>query len=305
MLPIHQRNFELLRDEAELGFPRKKGALEQCESELSVRDTSGEPTNLRDAKLHSFFSSEDIKVLLLDYDGTLRPFEDDPAKAVPDAELLKLLQSLNERKDLKVVIISGRSAPFLEETMGRFKQFTFVAEHGFQIRRAQESYWDAQELTPVHQSVAWRRNVMNFVEKNDLDRIQGSFLEEKSKSLVWHYRGADEIKGVKGAVKLVQDLQNASFPRQQITHGNKMVEIFGPQRTSKGMAMNNLLDAFKAEHASLRTVLCAGDDVTDESMFQVCRTDMDILSVKIGEGRTDARFRAASPEEFKEFLMQI
>eukprot|EP00397_Hematodinium_sp_SG-2012_P030081 GEMP01031836.1.p1 GENE.GEMP01031836.1~~GEMP01031836.1.p1 ORF type:complete len:283 (-),score=56.00 GEMP01031836.1:1259-2107(-) len=270
-------------------------------------NNSCEAADLQASNLENCFAGDGLKVLLLDYDGTLRAFEDDPAQAIPDQDLLQLLDSFNRREDLRVVIISGRTASFLEEHMGHFKQFTFVAEHGSQVRKSGRSRWEATPCTPVGQSRTWRMVVLNCVRKMENrfeGGIKGSFVEEKAKSMVWHYRGAPDTVGYQGALELLQ-LLGAEYPPDRVIHGNKMVEVFGPKGTSKGAAMNELLDEFKVDYASLRTVLCVGDDVTDESMFKVQRSDLDIKSVKVGEGPTCAQYRVASPHEFLKFLRKI
>jgi trehalose-phosphatase len=61
-------------------------------------------------------------------------------------------------------------------------------------------------------------------------------------------------------------------------------------------------------------VLCAGDDVTDESMFQTeLSTEngmyknniVDIVSVKVGEGKTCAKFRVNGPSELRRLLQLL
>jgi len=257
-------------------------------------------------ELRSSFAGAGVKVLLLDYDGTLRGFEDDPAMAVPDDDLLDLLDSLNKREDFRVVIISGRQASFLEEQMGQFDRFTFVAEHGSQIRKCGKSRWELAPSTPVSQSRHWRMLVLNCVhgtEKLFNGGIRGTFVEEKARSMVWHYRGAPETEGHEAAISLVNSL-GEKYPLERVVHGHKMVEVFGPRCTSKGEAMNQLLDDFKRDE-TINTVLCAGDDVTDESMFRVQRADVDIKSVKIGKGITSAKYRITSPIELLTFLRSI
>ena len=57
-----------------------------------------------------------------------------------------------------------------------------------------------------------------------------------------------------------------------------------------------------AEEHPYDCVLCAGDDRTDESMF-VLNTP-GLLSVKVGDGPTQARFRVADPALLRQFLVK-
>ncbi len=50
-------------------------------------------------------------------------------------------------------------------------------------------------------------------------------------------------------------------------------------------------------------IVCAGDDKTDETMFKV--NDKRLMSIKIGEEETFAKYRIASPKDFRKFLNQL
>ncbi len=50
-------------------------------------------------------------------------------------------------------------------------------------------------------------------------------------------------------------------------------------------------------------VLCAGDDVTDETMFRAASEND--LSIKVGPGDTAARFRISSPTAFRRLLAEV
>ena len=73
------------------------------------------------------------RALLLDYDGTLVPFVEDPKLARPDAELMDLLRGLGASDGNEVVIISGRPRRDLEEWFGQLP-VSLVAEHGVWLR---------------------------------------------------------------------------------------------------------------------------------------------------------------------------
>ena len=78
--------------------------------------------------------------IFLDYDGTLREIERDPAKAVPDADLLSLLEKLAARPGVDVTIISGRSADDLQRMFGD-RPFGLIAEHGASERAPGSREW--------------------------------------------------------------------------------------------------------------------------------------------------------------------
>src|SRR5690606_11803904 len=73
------------------------------------------------------FRSSRTPLVILDYDGTLIPFHDHPAKASPTEEIHSLLSSFSDQA--KVLIISGREHTDLEKWFGNTRA-DLIAEHG-------------------------------------------------------------------------------------------------------------------------------------------------------------------------------
>jgi len=69
------------------------------------------------------------RLLILDYDGTLMSFQNDPQAVVPDAELLTILKQLCADKRNKVVINTGRDKETISRWLGHLP-IEFAAEHG-------------------------------------------------------------------------------------------------------------------------------------------------------------------------------
>ncbi len=231
--------------------------------------------------------------LFLDYDGTLRELERDPAGARPGPELRELLDALARRSDLHVTIISGRVPADLEAWLGDYP-FALVAEHGASLRRPGGREW---EETDRNIGYAWKAELLSILRQYE-DSTPGSFVEEKRTSLVWHYRRADVEFGAWKANQLVEELalMTANEP-VEIRHGKKIVEI-ASTLVNKGAAVSRLL-----EETPHDLVLCAGDDQTDESMFRL--DPANLLSVKVGPGPTLAKYQVASPAGFRRFLQRV
>ena len=70
-------------------------------------------------RLLEAYRRADRRALLLDYDGTLMPFSDDPARVAPDERLLDVLARLGGSADNDVVVVSGRDHATLEAWLGR------------------------------------------------------------------------------------------------------------------------------------------------------------------------------------------
>ena len=59
-----------------------------------------------------------------------------------------------------------------------------------------------------------------------MKRTPGSFVEEKSTTLVWHYRSVDSPLGVIRSRELIEKLYQAiSNTRLQVIQGNKVIEV--------------------------------------------------------------------------------
>lgn len=220
----------------------------------------------------------------------------------------------------QTVIISGRDSAFLESYMGQHTPLTLVAEHGYIVRPAFESEWvlasvgGRRGVEEVEEDSEWREDVMEQVRKV-CTTIPGSFVEEKEKSIVWHHRAAPDEDGEEGAESLLNLMESIGFPMDRVSKGNKMVEIFGPSGATKGSCMRDLISQFLQEEVGDTDiiVMSAGDDVTDETMFSVSKEMLkssdrdrekilDMVSVKVGAGKSGARYRVGTPADLRRFL---
>jgi trehalose 6-phosphate synthase/phosphatase len=229
--------------------------------------------------------------IFLDYDGTLREIEADPKLAGPTPELQTLLKRLSNRHNLVVTIVSGRTRDDLEKWFGAYP-FGLIAEHGASLRRPGQSAWEELDSSVNY---SWKAGLLTILQLYQ-ETIPGSFVEEKRSSIVWHYRKADQQFGTRKAHQLAQELAAFTANEQiQVRHGKKIVEVSAAQ-VNKGAAVAWILEHDK-EYA---IALCAGDDQPDESMFKLCVPRL--ISIKVGEGPTQAQFRMVDPADFRRFL---
>ena len=84
-------------------------------------------------KLSDSYKKSNKRLLLLDYDGTLVGFHENPNKAITSETLLELLENLSQQKDTDLVIISGLPHEFLEQHFAHLN-LILVAEHGLFIK---------------------------------------------------------------------------------------------------------------------------------------------------------------------------
>lgn len=236
------------------------------------------------------FLAAEKKLLLLDYDGTLVPYVEKPKNAVPDNELVLLLEMLADEHGSTIVIVSGRD----QETLDRwFRDINvdIVAEYGS---------WSREDFTWKQNSQIsddWKKEIMPYF-KEFIDKTPGSFSEEKTHSIVWHYRKVDAWL----ANLRVQEFLNAFiYPctkyNLEIIEGKKFIEV----RVADKKRHETIRKWVKQE--SWDFILAIGDDQADEEMFKALPKDA--YSIKVGYGTTKAKFHLGSHEEVRELLSYL
>lgn len=241
-------------------------------------------------QLRACLTSGQRIALFLDYDGTLRELEREPRAAKPTAELRRMLDALREQGSITLSLVSGRSHQDLELFFPQ-PDFTCIAEHGASVRHAGECNWEEWDRDV---SYAWKDEIRDLLRLYE-EMTPGSWVEEKRSSLVWHFRKTDPEFGSWKANQLTHELGTimANEP-VKIRQGRKIVEITSAE-VSKGVAIRHLLHEQPHD-----LVLCAGDDQTDESMFEI--DEPHFISIKIGPEPSRARYRLRDPAAFRKFL---
>lgn len=242
------------------------------------------------AALANDYRTAASRLVILDYDGTLVPFASEPHLAVPDQEIRELLFHLASAHGNTVVLLSGRDRHTLGEWLCDLPAI-LVAEHGGWHRKRIGAEWEPT-IQPAQQS--WKDQIRPMLELF-VERIPGSLVEEKTFSLVWHYRKADVHSGSTAAKELLDTITNLTANLGiHVLLGNKTVEV----RTTgigKGFYYNRNLAPLHADF-----VLAMGDDWTDEDLFAVLPPNA--YSVKVGVKSSRARFHLRSVSDVRALL---
>ncbi|MFL2580097.1 MAG: bifunctional alpha,alpha-trehalose-phosphate synthase (UDP-forming)/trehalose-phosphatase [Parvicellaceae bacterium] len=221
------------------------------------------------------FNKSKSKVIFLDYDGTLVPFNKKPELALPDKSLFKLMDKIISAKNTDLVIISGRDTNFLDKCFGDL-DITMVAEHGIFMRKINESW-----VSKYTKKRKWIDNLRPLFQSFS-DRTPGTFVEEKQTSLVWHYRGSDPELAADRLVEFKTELQSLISDDLDLMDMNKAIEVKSAT-FNKGIAVNEIIRNKKYDF-----ILCFGDDVTDEDMF--INLPKSAFTVKVGKSNTKAKY---------------
>jgi trehalose 6-phosphate synthase/phosphatase len=289
MIAMHER---VLRNNVFVWGDRFRVALE--ESVRVRRERASERAQWAPvADLADSYRSARSRLLLLDYDGTLVPFAARPTDAVPDEELLFLLQRLVSDEANTVMVISGRKALDVEDWLGGVPRLGLAAEHGARSRLPGHSEWTGRAT-----SAEWKAQVRRILE-HFVERTPGSLIEEKEFALVWHYRMAEPEFGAWLATELVDMLERMLAETElRAYRGNKIVEV-KPMWANKGGLVRQLLE----DHAGADFLLAIGDDRTDEDMF--AELPQSAWSLHVGSGPTRAAYRLRDPDAVRALLRRL
>lgn len=249
-------------------------------------------TPARQNEIADRFRRAQKRLILLDYDGVLVPFTNDPYKATPTKRLKRLLTKLAGQANTDVAVVSGRSKADLSEWLGDVP-IGLAAEHGAFYRKAGGKRWQS---TVPPTDTSWQDTVVPILEVYT-EKTPGAAIEIKNASVVWHYRRASPYYAQKHLVILKRLLRAYARRFDLVVHqGNMILEIRSPGATKGTIAKRLMQD-------EPGFVLAIGDDYTDEDMFKALPDWAH--TIKIGRGQTAARLRLPKPADVIAFLEKL
>jgi trehalose 6-phosphate synthase/phosphatase len=239
----------------------------------------------------SRYKQAEKRHLFLDYDGTLVPYARHPRLAIPNNDLIRLLNIISSDTKTDATIISGRDSKTLDEWF-RDLPLNLVAEHGASIK-LRNGVWKHEEAADQ----SWKPLIRPTLELFS-QRSPGAFIEEKNHTLAWHYRNVDPELGFVRSRELLDNLHHLlrNSPLH-IIDGNKVIEI-RMAGVDKGTVARKFL-----EHGQYDFVMAVGDDKTDEDMFRALADKA--VTIKIGSGNTLAQYSLTDQVEVIRLLNQL
>ncbi len=245
------------------------------------------------AELVQAYRTSDHRLLLLDYDGTLVPLNSRAQDAIPTQRLRSLLTQLVSDPANCVFVISGRRRSDLERWLGNIPNLGLAPEHSAVWRMPGSQTWGGHAVEPE-----WKESVKPIL-RHFVDRVPGSFLEEKEFALVWHYRMVEAEIGEWLAAELVAMLDGMLAETElRAYRGKKIVEV-KPSWANKGSMVLELLPRY----GTAGFILAMGDDRTDEDMF--AQLPPGAWSVHVGGESSHAGYSVADPSRVVELLENL
>jgi len=224
-----------------------------------------------------------------DIDGTLTEIKPCPNDVSLSEEVKLSLVCLSKNRQA-LALISGRTLSEIDKLTAPFI-LSAAAVHGSQLRH----HDGRTELISLDHSVISQIREHLKIAKTDYPNL---IFEDKNIAFAIHYRQTPELAGT--ARKIAMGIAEEFSSIFTLQEGKCVYEI-KPCNVSKGLAVKKFMDTnlFRG-----KIPIYIGDDVTDESAF-IEINKMKGISIKVGEGNTEALHRFASVKETIQWLVII
>ena len=245
-------------------------------------------------RLATRYQTAEHRLIILDYDGTLRNFVKTPSPlaAAPTLRIRRILKQLTDQPNTTVAIVSGRTRRALSSWFVGLP-VVLAAEHGAWKRYGKK--WEQVDSDFKKDKKRIRTVMETYSERTD-----GAQIEEKDHALVWHYTNVEPDIAFKRATELRRELSELLDGEEIAVHeGRNIVEV-KPSFIAKSNVVRDLKQQYPSDF-----ILCAGDDYTDEDMFRELQDDRTAATIKVGHGDTSARYVVSSPSRLLSLLDEL
>lgn len=230
-------------------------------------------------------------VLLLDYDGTLAPFQIDRSLAYPYFGVVSLLDSITRCGRTRIIIISGRPIVELRALLTPMNEIEMWGSHGLEHQLRDGSYSRVQVSEDDN---AVLREAERWVEAKGLQPRT----ELKHGGIAVHWRGMPPAEA-----RRIQDLTQDGWTPLTERSGLKLLQFeagleLRVSHPDKGDAVRTILETLD----DTVPIAFLGDDLTDEDAFRVLRGRGLTMLVRADFRETHAVAWIRPPTELIDFL---
>lgn len=248
----------------------------------------------RDFNLETFFQQLEgkrAKILFLDYDGTLAPFQEDPSKAIPYPGVTDLLNGISRKPDVRLVIISGRAITELQTLLSLDAAVEIWGSHG---REHLLRDGTLEQVAVTENQVLGLEVAVNRA-RNTAPRVRP---ESKHGTVAFHWRGIAPKKRDEFMDPLRQELTSvAEMHDLQLKAFDGGLELMVPGM-DKGLAVRTVLEDATPDSP----IAYLGDDQTDEDAFRELKYKGLTILVRPELRETEADLWLEPPAELLAFL---
>ena len=232
------------------------------------------------------------RVLMLDYDGTLAPFQVRPERAVPYPGVAGALDGIMQDESTRVVIVSGRRAADLIALLPLKKQPEIWGGHGWERLLPDGALAVREPADEVRRKL---RQASDFARELARD---GGRLECKPASVALHWRGLPAL-----AVAKIREQALSTW--SPLVRGND-VELLsfdgGIELRAHGCSKQHAVKAILSETAGDGAVAYLGYDITDEDAFAAVKARGIAVLVRPQYRDTRADIWIRPPRELLAFI---
>ena len=241
----------------------------------SIRWISTVPNALNIKQHASYVKSGRKNLILIDHEAI--PFiQFTKWKMQPREEILHQLVEIIQDKNNIVCVLSDQDKNYVEQVFAKalvhHENFWMSAESGY-WRMAAKHEWQ-----PLFQLAdrAWIRTIRTIME-DYCDNIDGATVEERSCSIVWNYRVADDDLGQKFAKELYTHLKQLVGHESplDVRQGNGYIEVL-PRKLTRQRHLGSLFQEVR-NHAKqkIESLLYIGADLTDDAVFAFIQSQVE------------------------------
>lgn len=224
-----------------------------------------------------------------DLDGTLAEIKPHPDQVTLPEPVRITLHQLAQQQEGALALISGRSMSELDALAAPYC-FPLAGVHGAERRDISGQLHRVQlpeaQVTALYRWLSER-----------MTPLAGCEVEHKGMAFALHYRQAPQHQQ---AIEHLAQEAISLFPGLALQPGKCVVEI-KPRGISKGAAITAFMQEAPFQG---RQPVFVGDDLTDEAGFAAVNAAGGI-SVKVGQGNTQAHWRLASVADTHQWLFMI
>ena len=230
------------------------------------------------------------RLLMLDFDGTLAPFNVARDMARPLPRSVELLGRIASEARTRVAIVSGRPVREIERLLGPLPAVLF-GEHGWE-RRAVDG-WLAQEANPPGAS-----EEIEQPDRRARTACWGDMIERKRPTVVLHTRSLPRDQALALEEECVEAWKGLAAT------GHVVMDRIdgGVELRARGRDKGFVVESLLSESPPGTLGVFVGDDITDEDAFEAVRDRG--FSVRVGEASRESSAMALVPtvEAVADFL---
>lgn len=229
--------------------------------------------------------------LLLDYDGTLAPFQTRRDRAYPYPGVIQVLESIVQSGKTRVIVVTGRPTREVQTLLRPLNSLEVWGEHGLEHLLDDGTY----QQTTIEPEIA--ANLVQ-AERWLIETGLTSLAEIKSGGIAIHWRGLPDAE-----IARVQALAQEGWASLAESPGLKLLNFEGGLELrvtypNKGDAVAEILKDLEPN----TQIAFLGDDLTDEDAFSVLNGRGLSVLVRPEHRETRAEIWLKPPHELIDFF---